>query len=63
MYDQALSMLNAGYEKNSSVQILLDAKKFIVCALAHSNRDVRSKAYQMWLQTFANSVQNQDIPK
>ena len=63
MYDQALSMLNAGYEEHSSVQILLDAKKFIVCALAHSNRDVRSKAYQMWLQTFANSVRNQDIPK
>ena len=63
MYDQALSMLNAGYEGHSSVQILMDAKKFIVCALSHSNRDVRSKAYQMWQQTFANSVQDQDIPK
>ena len=63
VYEQAVNQIQARYEGKFTLEFLMELKSFFFISLSHSNRDIRSRAHQMWQLTFANSVKDEEIPK
>lgn len=47
VFEQAVNQIQTRYNGPFSLEFLLELKPFFLCALSHSNRDVRSRGQQM----------------
>ena len=61
--EQALNQIQARYDGAFTLEFLVELKPFLLHSLSHTNRDIRSRAHQMWQLTFANSGDKESFPK
>ena len=62
VYEQVLHQIQTRYDGTYDKEFLQEVKPFLKSALSHSNREIRSRAHQMWQTTFGNYTKEEDIP-
>ena len=62
VYEQVLNQIQTRYDGTYDKEFLEEVNPFVKSALSHSNREIRSRAHQMWQNTFGNCTKEEDIP-
>ena len=62
VYEQALNQIQTRYESTYNLEFLEELTPLLKSALSHNNREIRSRAHQMWQSTFGNCTKEDDVP-
>ena len=62
VYEQAINQIQTRYDGSFTLDFLTELMPFLKSALSHGNRDIRSRAHQMWQLTFGNTIKEENIP-
>ena len=62
IHELAVNKIQAQYEGSYTLELLEDLKPFLLEALGHKKREIKTKTHQMWLLTFEVNLESDKIP-
>ena len=62
IHEVAVNKIQGQYEGSYTQELLEDLKPFLLEALGHKKREIKTKTHQMWLLTFEVNLESDKIP-